>query len=49
MLKVILTVDPKTMRALYDDETTVLGVYITIQEATEMWGDLIRFCSIHRA
>lgn len=47
MLKVFLTIDPQTLRALYDDEAKLLGVFQSISEAEEALGDTLNFCTIH--
>lgn len=47
MLKVFLTIDPKTMRGLYDDEAKLLGVFQSMSEAEEALGDMLNFCTIH--
>lgn len=47
MLKVFLTIDPQTMRALYDDEAKLLGIFQSIIEAEETLGDILNFCTIH--
>ena len=49
MLKIILTIDLKTHRALYDNEATVLGLFRSMAEAEKELGDVIRFCSIQAA
>lgn len=46
MLKVFLTTDPQTRRALYDDEAKLLGVFHSISEAEEALGDVLTFCTI---
>ncbi len=46
MLKVFLTTDPQTRRALYDDEAKLLGVFQSISEAEEALGDMLAFCTI---
>ena len=48
MIKIILTVDPTTQRAMYADECKVLGVFADINTAVRELGDEIirRFCSI---
>ena len=47
MLKVFLTIDPQTLRALYDDEAKLLGVFQSMSEAEEALGDMLNFCTIH--
>jgi len=47
MLKIFLTIDPQTLRGLYDDEATLLGVFKSMSEAEEALGDMLNFCSIH--
>jgi hypothetical protein len=47
MFKVFLTIDPQTMRALYDDEAKLLGIFQSMSEAEEALGDMLNFCSIH--
>jgi hypothetical protein len=46
MMKVFLTRDPATGRGLYDDESTFLGAFHSVQEAVNALGDMLRFCSI---
>ena len=46
MLKVFLTQDPQTLRALYDSEAKLLGVFQSMCEAQETLGDMLNFCSI---
>lgn len=47
MLKVFLTIDPQSLRALYDDEAKLLGVFKSISEAEDALGDMLNFCTIH--
>lgn len=47
MLKVFLTIDPKTMRGLYDDEAKLLGIFQSMSEAEDALGDMLNFCTIH--
>lgn len=47
MLKVFLTIDPQTLRALYDDEAKLLGSFKSMSEAEETLGDMLNFCTIH--
>lgn len=47
MLKVFLTIDPQTLRGLYDDEAKLLGVFQSIDEAEEVLGEMLSFCTIH--
>lgn len=47
MLKVFLTIDPQTLRALYDDEAKLLGAFESISEAEEALGEMLNFCTIH--
>ena len=46
MLKVFLTIDPQSLRALYDDEAKLLGVFKSISEAEDALGDMLNFCTI---
>lgn len=46
MIKILLTTDPATGRALYDDEAQVLGQFSCLLEAENKLGDLLRFCTI---
>ena len=46
MLKIFLTVDPVTYRALYDSEATFLGTFNSLNDAEEMLGEKLNFCSI---
>lgn len=46
MLKIFLTIDPLTLRGLYDDESKLLGVFQSMSEAQEALGDMLNFCSI---
>jgi hypothetical protein len=46
MLKVFLTTDPQTRRALYDDEAKLLGIFQSISEAEKALGDMLKFCTI---
>jgi hypothetical protein len=46
MLKVFLTQDPQTLRALYDSEAKLLGIFQSMCEAQETLGDMLNFCSI---
>ena len=46
MFKVFLTQDPQTLRALYDNESKLLGVFQSMCEAQETLGDMLNFCSI---
>lgn len=47
MLKVFLTIDPQTLRALYDDEAKLLGSFTSMSEAEDALGDMLNFCTIH--
>jgi len=47
MLKVFLTIDPQSLRALYDDEAKLLGVFQSMSEAENALGDMLNFCTIH--
>lgn len=47
MLKVFLTIDPQTLRALYDDEAKLLGSFASMTEAEDALGDMLNFCTIH--
>lgn len=47
MLKVFLTIDPQTLRGLYDDEAKLLGTFQSMSEAEETLGDMLNFCTIH--
>jgi len=47
MIKVFLTIDPYTLRALYDDEAKLLGVFQSMSEAEDALGDMLNFCTIH--
>lgn len=47
MIKVFLTIDPQTMRALFDDEAQLLGVFQSVSEAEEALGDMLNYCTIH--
>jgi len=47
MLKVFLTTDPQTQRALYEDESKFLGSFPSMSEAEESLGNILNFCSIH--
>jgi len=49
MLKIFLTIDPQTLRGLYDSESKFLGVFQSISEAEEALGDMLNFCSIRSA
>lgn len=49
MLKIFLTIDPQTLRGLYDDESKLLGVFQSMSEAQEALGDMLNFCSIRSA
>ncbi|MEI7841990.1 MAG: hypothetical protein WCI39_03065 [Gallionellaceae bacterium] len=46
MIKIFLTIDPDTGRALYDDESELLGRFYSVTEAEHQLGDLLRYCSI---
>jgi hypothetical protein len=46
MIKIFLTIDPDTGRALYDNESRLLGKFFSVAEAETTLGDLLRFCSI---
>lgn len=46
MINIFLTIDPKTGRALYDDESKLLGKFYSVTEAEHKLGDLLRYCSI---
>ncbi|HEX5362903.1 MAG TPA: hypothetical protein VFW59_01405 [Gallionella sp.] len=47
MLKVFLTIDPQTLRGLYDDEAKLLGIFQSMSEAEDALGDMLNFCTIH--
>ena len=50
MVKVYLTVDPKTGRALYDDESKFLGTFSSVKDAAiELGEDTLNYCSIRTA
>jgi hypothetical protein len=49
MLKIILTTDPQTRRALYDNESKCLGVFMSMQDAEQALGNMLSFCSIRSA
>lgn len=50
MVKVWVTIDPQTGRALYRDEETCMGVFESVAKAAEQIGHhLMRFCSIRAA
>lgn len=49
MLRIFLTVDPITYRALYDSEATFLGAFKSLSDAEEMLGEMLNFCSIRAA
>jgi hypothetical protein len=50
MIRVYVTVDPETGRALYDDEKLFLGTFMSFQAAYDQLGDqLIRCCSVYSA
>ncbi len=49
MLKVFLTIDPQTLRGLYDNESKLLGVFSSMNAAEETLGDMLNFCSIRYA
>jgi hypothetical protein len=46
MIKIFLTTDPATGRGLYDDEAELLGKFISVSDAENALGDMLRFCSI---
>lgn len=46
MINIFLTIDPDTGRALYDNESKLLGKFYSVSEAEHKLGDLLRFCSI---
>ncbi len=46
MIKIFLTTDPQTRRALYDSEAKFIGTFKSIHEANEALGELLKFCSI---
>lgn len=47
MIRIYLTVDPQTRRALYDDESKLLGTFNSIQHAlAELGADILAFCNI---
>jgi hypothetical protein len=46
MFKVYLTTDPQTRRGLYDSEAKFMGIFRSMQEADEVLGELLSFCSI---
>lgn len=47
ILRVFLTIDPQTLRGLYDDEAKLLGVFQSMSEAEDALGDILNFCTIH--
>jgi hypothetical protein len=49
MIKIFLTTDPATGRALYDDEARLLGRFTSISHAESELGDILRYCSIRSA
>jgi hypothetical protein len=49
MFRIYLTTDPETRRGLYDDEVRFMGVFRSLQEADEILGELLSFCSIRSA
>ncbi|GAB5605003.1 hypothetical protein [Sideroxyarcus sp. TK5] len=49
MVKIFLTTDPQTHRALYDSESRFLGLFQSMREAYETLGDLLNYCSIRSA
>ncbi len=46
MVKIVLIRDPETGRALYAEETKVLGVFDSVVEASKHLGDLLKHCNI---
>ena len=46
MVKIVLIRDPETGRALYADESKVLGIFDSLEEADKHLGDLLRHCNI---
>ena len=49
MVNIYLTTDPHTQRALYDSESSFLGLFQSMRAAYEALGDLLNFCSIRSA
>lgn len=46
MIKIFLTSDPETGRALYDDESRFMGLFTSLAAAENELGELLHFCSI---
>lgn len=49
MVKIYLTTDPQTHRALYDNESRFMGIFQSMRDAYESLGELLSFCSIRSA
>jgi len=49
MVKIYLTTDPQTHRALYDNESRFLGIFQSMRHAYEVLGELLCFCTIRSA
>ncbi|MDD2699776.1 MAG: hypothetical protein PHH36_00930 [Sideroxydans sp.] len=49
MVKIYLTTDPQTQRALYDSESRFLGLFQSMRAAYEALGDLLNYCTIRSA
>ncbi len=49
MVKVVLIRDPDTGRALYSNETKVLGIFDSVVEAAKHLGDMLKHCNIMAA
>ncbi|MEW5904296.1 MAG: hypothetical protein AB1722_08150 [Pseudomonadota bacterium] len=49
MYRIYLTTDPATQRALYDNESRLLGIFASMREAYESLGELLSFCTIRSA
>jgi len=46
MVKVYLTIDPKTGYALYADQWIFKGSYSSTQEAVKVLGDIFKYCKL---
>jgi hypothetical protein len=46
MVKIVLIQDPETGRALYSDETKVMGVFESVMAAKKELGALMSYCNI---
>jgi hypothetical protein len=46
MVKVYLTIDPKTGYALYEDQWVFKGSYSSTQEAAKVLRELFKFCKV---